>query len=203
MPLLIVLGVYFFLVLVWPMLRHRRRTGEWGVVSQRGADPFQRLVGALTGLWLAATAGWALALALLGPAALGVWSAPPWLARFGWALIAAALALVIAAQRQMGASWRIGIDDRPTSLVTAGPFALVRNPIFTGMLLALAGVAALSPSAAMLVGWVAVAQLIGVQVRLEEQHLLWLHGSVYADYSARVGRFLPKLGLNAWRRRTA
>ena len=46
MPLLIVLAVYFFLVLVWPMLRLRRRTGEWGLVSQRGADSCQRPGGA-------------------------------------------------------------------------------------------------------------------------------------------------------------
>ena len=150
---------------------------------------------------MAAAAGWAVALALLGPAALGVWSAPAVIARAGWMLLAAALALVIAAQWQMGESWRIGIDDRPTALTTGGPFALMRNPIFSGMLLALAGVVALSPSAATLVAWVAVAQLIAVQARLEEQHLLRLHGSAYADYTARVGRFVPKL--NVWRRRWA
>jgi len=39
----------------------------------------------------------------------------------------------------MGASWRVGIDDRPTQLVTGGLFSLSRNPIFSGMLLTLAG----------------------------------------------------------------
>jgi protein-S-isoprenylcysteine O-methyltransferase Ste14 len=33
-----------------------------------------------------------------------------------------------------GASWRIGVDpDERTTLVTSGPFAIARNPIFTAM----------------------------------------------------------------------
>ena len=47
--------------------------------------------------------------------------------------------LVVVSQTQMGASWGIGIDDRSTELVTRGLFGLVRNPIFSGLLLALLG----------------------------------------------------------------
>ena len=42
--------------------------------------------------------------------------------------------LTVLAQLQMGASWRVGIDDRPTELVTGGLFRVVRNPIFTALL---------------------------------------------------------------------
>lgn len=42
-------------------------------------------------------------------------------------------------------------------------------------------------------GFVGVCILIGMQARLEEQHLLKLHGDSYADYVARVGRLIPKL----------
>jgi protein-S-isoprenylcysteine O-methyltransferase Ste14 len=192
MALLIALGAFVVLAFVWPMVRLRRKTGQWGLVSHRGADPCQRLVGLLTAGWIAAVGAWAAALALVPPEALGVGA--PW-PRFGWTLMAGGLLVVVAAQAQMGLSWRIGIDDRPTALVTHGIFSLVRNPIFSGMLLALAGVAALSPSAWTLVGWVAVAQLVAVQVRLEEQHLLRLHGDEYARYLARVGRFWPSASL--------
>jgi protein-S-isoprenylcysteine O-methyltransferase Ste14 len=189
--LLVVLALFFAATFVWPMLRLRARTGEWGLVSHRGADPCQRLVGALMGLWLAAVAGWALALQLLGPEALGVAHSQP---RLGTALLAAGLAVIVVAQLQMGASWRIGIDDRPTTLVTRGLFAWVRNPIFSGMLLALAGLVAITPTAAAAVAWLAVAQLIFVQVRLEERHLLALHGETFAEYAARTGRFVPGIG---------
>jgi protein-S-isoprenylcysteine O-methyltransferase Ste14 len=107
----------------------------------------------------------------------------------------AGLAVVVAAQAQMGASWRIGIDDRPTGLVTRGIFAVVRNPIYSGMLLALGGVVALSPAPVGFVAWVAMAQLVAVQTRLEEQHLALAHGEEYVRYSRRVGRFWPNVSL--------
>jgi protein-S-isoprenylcysteine O-methyltransferase Ste14 len=191
MNILIALGVFFLAAVIWPLARLRFSTGQWGLVSQRGADPCQRLVGLFLGGWFAAIFGWTLAAALLPLETLGIFT--PW-PRLGWTLMAAGLAVIVAAQAQMGASWRIGIDDRPTALVTRGPFALSRNPIFAGMLLSLAGLCALTPSAATLIGWVAIAQLIFVQVRLEEQHLLRQHGQGYARYAARVGRFVPALG---------
>ena len=191
MPLLVALMLFFVITFVWPVVRLRARTGEWALVSHRGADPCQKLVGVLLGSYLVAVVGWAIALALVGPASRGVRASHP---AVGWPLVAAGLLLVVAAQAQMGLSWRIGIDDRPTSLVTGGVFAVVRNPIFGGMLLSLAGLVALSLSAATAVAWVAMAQLIFVQVRLEEEHLHRLHGAAYAGYASRVGRFVPLVG---------
>ncbi len=44
---------------------------------------------------------------------------------------------VLAAQTGMRSSWRIGVEGTEhTELVTAGLFALVRNPIFTAMVVA-------------------------------------------------------------------
>jgi protein-S-isoprenylcysteine O-methyltransferase Ste14 len=188
--MLIMLAAFLVFAFLWPMARLRLRSGQWGIVSQRGADPCQRVVGVLLGGWLLAVAGWAALLQLLPRATLGVGAPFP---RLGWTLMSAGLALVVVAQAQMGASWRIGIDDRPTALVDRGIFAVVRNPIFAGMLLSLAGVVALAPSVAAAMAWLAMAQLTVVQVRLEEQHLLALHGDPYAHYLRRVGRFVPGL----------
>jgi protein-S-isoprenylcysteine O-methyltransferase Ste14 len=185
--MLIMLAAFFLGAFVWPLLRLRLRSGVWGLVSHRGADPCQRLVGVLLAGWLTAVAAWAAAVTWF---AGSLHLQAPW-PRLGWTLMAAGLIVVVAAQAQMGASWRIGIDDRPTGLVTNGVFALSRNPIYAGMLLALGGVVALSPSPLSALGWVAVAQLVAVQVRLEEQHLLRRHGEEYVRYSRRVGRFWP------------
>ena len=52
-----------------------------------------------------------------------------------------------AAQLDMGASWRVGVDPaEQTALVTAGLFRWVRNPIFTAMLATAAGLTALAPT---------------------------------------------------------
>lgn len=120
----------------------------------------------------------------------------------GIAIFALGLAATLAAQFAMGDAWRIGVDpDERTELVTSGPFALVRNPIFSGMLPASLGLALMVPNAAALLGLLALLVALEIQVRLvEEPYLLTAHGRRYADYAAGVGRFVP--GVGRLRRRT-
>ncbi|GAA0585458.1 methyltransferase family protein [Actinomadura livida] len=108
----------------------------------------------------------------------------------------AGAAATLAAQASMGDSWRIGVaEDERTDLVTGGPFALARNPIFTAMIASAAGLAAMVPNVVALVGLVVTVAAIEMQVRaVEEPYLLRTHGAAYADYAVRVGRFLPGLG---------
>ncbi len=114
----------------------------------------------------------------------------------GFVLFFAGLAGTLLAQLAMGASWRIGVDEAErTELVTGGPFALVRNPIFSAMVPAFLGLALLVPNIASLAGFAALVVALEVQVRLvEEPYLLRAHGARYADYASRVGRFVPGLG---------
>jgi protein-S-isoprenylcysteine O-methyltransferase Ste14 len=184
----------FFFVLVLPTWRTWRRHGTWPIVFRRETEPFQRLIGAIFGLSLIAIFAWTLGTWLFGPSVLGQWQRPPLFGLVGWVLFVAGAALVMIAQAQMGASWRVGIDDRPTALVTTGLFGYVRNPIFTGMLMALGGLASLTPSFAAFLGWFVVAALIALQVRFEERHLTALHGREYRAWASRVGRFLPGVG---------
>lgn len=185
---------YLLLAMVVPSLRTWRRAGINPLVFGRQANPVQRLLGSMMALALVGLAAWATLYGVLGPAPLGVWSAPPALAAAGWSMVGAGLLLVSLAQLQMGVAWRVGIDDRPTPLVTSGLFTMVRNPIFCGMLLSLAGLAAVSPCAWTVMGLLWFGGLIMLQVRLEEAHLLRLHGAKYAAYARRVGRFLPAVG---------
>jgi protein-S-isoprenylcysteine O-methyltransferase Ste14 len=114
----------------------------------------------------------------------------------GFVLFFVGLAGTLLAQVAMGASWRIGVDEaEKTDLVTAGPFAWVRNLIFSAMILAFLGLALLVPNVAALVGFAALVVAIEVQVRLvEEPYLLRTHRARYADYASRVERFVPGVG---------
>lgn len=109
----------------------------------------------------------------------------------GWALLLLSLIWVVAAQAQMGSSWRIGIDGgtRPP-LVTTGLFAISRNPIFLGMRASLLGLLLVLPNAFSLAILVAGEILIQVQVRLEEQHLSTVHDAEFRRYRAAVRRWL-------------
>lgn len=102
----------------------------------------------------------------------------------------------LAAQGAMGASWRIGVDqDEKTGLVTAGPFATVRNPIFSAMISASLGMALMVPNPAGLAAFLLLVIAIELQVRfVEEPYLIRTHGDRYLEYAARTGRFLPSVG---------
>jgi protein-S-isoprenylcysteine O-methyltransferase Ste14 len=114
----------------------------------------------------------------------------------GVVLFVIGLAGTLVAQLAMGSSWRIGVDaTERTELVVGGPFRLVRNPIFSAMLPASAGLALMVPSPVALAALVALFVALELQVRLvEEPYLLRTHGDGYASYAATVGRFLPAVG---------
>ncbi len=189
-------SIVFFMAaaLVWPTVRIWRREGVWPVVFHREGAPVQRVLGALLSVFFVGLIAWGFMVAFLDPASLGIISLPPAAATVGWTIMAVGTALVLLAQTHMGSAWRIGIDDRPTELVTSGLFGLCRNPIFTGMLTALAGAVLVAPSPWSLVSFLLVTAGIGVQVRYEERHLLAMHDRAYADYASRVGRFVPFIG---------
>jgi protein-S-isoprenylcysteine O-methyltransferase Ste14 len=109
----------------------------------------------------------------------------------GWLCLVVSLLWMLIAQAQMGASWRIGIDNaNRTELVSKGLFTISRNPIFLATRLALLGFFLVAPNAATLALLAAAEVIIQVQVRLEEKHLLGLHGSAYEQYFSKVPRWL-------------
>jgi protein-S-isoprenylcysteine O-methyltransferase Ste14 len=71
----------------------------------------------------------------------------------------------------------------------------MRNPIYTGMVLGIAGGVLVAPTAIGAVACALVALGVAVQARLEERHLLSLHGDAYRLYASETGRFLPGVGL--------
>ena len=114
----------------------------------------------------------------------------------GTVLAVIGIGAVWVAQSGMGASWRATVDytERP-ELVTTGLFAVIRNPIFTFIIAATAGLALMAPTAVALAGVAGVALGIDLHVRrVEEPYLHWAHGDAYAQYASKVGRFVPGVG---------
>ena len=173
-----------------------RRTGATGLVLPRRGAPAAERVGAV--LFLVAIALFVVAPVVdaRGGSRLAV-LANPVVALLGTVLAVAGIVVCVVAQLTMGESWRIGVDHATrTALVTRGIFGVVRNPIFSAIMLASAGFALLLPN-----GWGLVAPLVLVaalelQVRfVEEPYLRTVHGADYERYAARAGRFLPGTGL--------
>jgi protein-S-isoprenylcysteine O-methyltransferase Ste14 len=108
-----------------------------------------------------------------------------------WMLMLIGLLTTIKAQSDMAESWRIGIDTlHKTKLATQGLFQYSRNPIFLSMRLSLLGAFLLIPNAVTLLFLCLGEVLMQTQTRLEETHLLGLHGDIYKTYTSRVRRWL-------------
>lgn len=133
--------------------------------------------------------------ALIGLEALSVLDRE-WIQFPALVVAVAGIVATLLTQGAMGASWRIGVDaSERTTLVTGGPFALVRNPIFSAMAASGAGLAFLVPNVVALAGLLVLVLALELQVRVvEEPYLLAVHGSQYAGYAATVGRFVPGVG---------
>jgi protein-S-isoprenylcysteine O-methyltransferase Ste14 len=119
----------------------------------------------------------------------------PAVATVGLLLGLVGLAVTLAAQRAMGASWRIGVDESErTALVTSGLFQRVRNPVFTGMATVSVGVLLMVPTVVAALAVACLITAVQIQVRaVEEPYLRRVHGDDYEAYLSGSGRFLPRL----------
>lgn len=80
---------------------------------------------------------------------------------------------------------------RTNTLVTTGPFARTRNPIYSGFLLIGAGMSILLNSMAMLIFvFVGVAAIQVLVIRREEAYLEAKFGEVYLGYVTQVKRWI-------------
>jgi protein-S-isoprenylcysteine O-methyltransferase Ste14 len=113
----------------------------------------------------------------------------------GAVLLFGGIVLLVTAQLELGASWRIGIEEGANpGLVTTGLYRFSRNPIFLALLMIVAGYTLLLPTRLSLVLLVGTCIWVWQQVAAEEAYLLRAYGNSYREYARRVGRFLPGLG---------
>ncbi|HUH62175.1 MAG TPA: isoprenylcysteine carboxylmethyltransferase family protein [Terracidiphilus sp.] len=151
-----------------------------------GSRVFQLLVFALGftlmgGRWL--ESGW-----------LGTRVAPnlPWFAAAGLALTVAGCAFAIWARVALGGNW----SGRATvkqdhELITTGPYALARHPIYTGIALALLGTALAGGEWRHVLGFLAV--LFGMMAKMsqEERLMMQTFPEAYPVYRRRVKALIP------------
>lgn len=86
-----------------------------------------------------------------------------------------------------------GMDTPPERLVTVGPFAYSRNPMYLGHILFLLGLALSLQSELAALITAASAVRFQIRVRRDEKRLAERFGQPYLDYAARVRRWVPGL----------
>jgi protein-S-isoprenylcysteine O-methyltransferase Ste14 len=124
---------------------------------------------------------------------LRLWTLPPWA---GWAmtgLCAAAFAFAWWARLELGDLWAGTVSRKQDhEIVERGPYAVVRHPIYTGILGAAFALAIQIGMLANLIGAALLAVGFWLRARAEERFLAAQLGEpAYRDYRARTPMLMP------------
>ena len=111
---------------------------------------------------------------------------------FGFGVTAVGMLFSIWARRHLGSNWSQAVTIREGhELITSGPYAMVRHPIYTGLLAALLGCAIARDEWRGLLAMALVLATLWHKLRLEEQWMRERFGESYEAYRRRVAALLP------------
>ncbi len=164
-----------------PVMAVQNRDVSWRVNNVPLPEPY--LLGIAVGVWLHRMRPWVL-------------PGPRYVHRLaGWPLIAAGTYLVV---RSLAAARQVDLEH-PDGLVTSGPYAVSRNPMYTGWALLYLGAGVAGGA-----GWIVAALPAAVgwvhwEILREERVLGEDFGDEFGRYRAAVPRYLP--GWRAVRRK--
>ena len=112
----------------------------------------------------------------------------------GATLTAAGLLFAVWARRHIGRNWSATVTLKEGhELVTSGPYALVRHPIYTGLLLAFMGSGFARGDLGGVVAVVLVLAALWRKLRMEERWMCEQFGEAYLAYRRRVAALVPFL----------
>jgi protein-S-isoprenylcysteine O-methyltransferase Ste14 len=110
-------------------------------------------------------------------------------------LVAAGLGYAVWARVHLGANWSGSVTQKAQhELIRTGPYAQVRHPIYTGLLLALVGNAIACGEPRALLGLAIVAWAFVRKLRIEERFMEELFPREYPRYRAEVPALVPFTG---------
>jgi protein-S-isoprenylcysteine O-methyltransferase Ste14 len=141
------------------------------------------LIGVALIVWPRVPWGW-LSLRLLPPGPLE--------SALGVVLLALGLAFTVWARVHLGRNWSGTVTLKEGhELIRSGPYAYVRHPIYTGLLVALLGSAVACGELRALIGWWVVAGAFIRKLRIEERFMREIFPGQYPGYCAEVPALVP------------
>ena len=115
-----------------------------------------------------------------------------WVWAAGGALTCAGIALAIWARVLLGRNWSGAVTIKQDhQLIRQGPYAALRHPIYSGMLLAVLGTALVVGRVRGLAAFVLVFVMFLAKSRIEERFMVEQFGEVYRDYRRRTSAMVP------------
>ena len=117
----------------------------------------------------------------------GLWTFWP-----GAAITAAGLLFAVWAREHLGTNWSRSVTIKHDhQLIVTGPYALVRHPIYTGILAGFLGTALAIAQMRGIVAFVLVSLVLWYKLRMEEQWMRTQFGAPYEAYSRRTAALVP------------
>lgn len=110
----------------------------------------------------------------------------------GIAIGAIAVVFFALATITMKTSWRVGIPEEKTSLITGGIYKWSRNPAFVGFDLLYLSICLMFFNAPLMVVSAWAALMLHLQILQEEEHMHRMFGAEYDEYKKRTMRYFGR-----------
>ncbi len=129
----------------------------------------------------------------------------PWLYRQIWpsglrsfwigaAITIAGLFFAVWARHHLASNWSSAVTIKQDhELITSGPYALVRHPIYTGILTGFLGTAVALSQVRGLIGFILIFIVLWTKLRKEEEWMRSEFGDTYAAYAHQTAALVPYL----------
>lgn len=118
----------------------------------------------------------------------------PWLLWLSLVAVIAGIGLTFWARFVLGANWSARIVIKQDhELIRRGPYARIRHPIYTGILLAVLGTLTATCHWSGIFGYALVFAGFWIKAHAEERMLAPNFGPAFSEHLRRTGLFLPRL----------
>ena len=125
---------------------------------------------------------------------LQLWPAGLWPFWLGAAVTIVGLLFAVWARGYLGSNWSRSVTIKQDhELITTGPYAVVRHPIYTGILTGFLGMAIAISQVRGLIVFVLIFLALWLKLRMEEQWMRSQFGETYATYARRTAALVPYL----------
>jgi len=112
----------------------------------------------------------------------------------GVAVTVAGLLFAVWAREHLGRNWSRSVTIKQGhELITTGPYAVVRHPIYTGILTGFLGMAIAISQVRGFLAFALIFLALWLKLRMEEQFMRSQFGETYANYARQTAALVPYL----------
>lgn len=121
-----------------------------------------------------------------------LWPSDIWSFWMGAVVTVAGLLFAVWARRHLASNWSSAVTIKQDhELITTGPYAVVRHPIYTGILTGFLGTAIALAQVRGVIGFVLIFVVLWAKLRMEEEWMRSQFGETYATYTHQTAALVP------------